>query len=469
MDELLQGGTPGEELASASGVNVRTGSGKPPQPVRAGFILWFALAYFGFWMTLLTPPIVGMAVYLSKVLPENQRNGALGLILAMGGVIGVLVNPIVGKLSDRTTSRYGMRKPWMVGGTIVAVIGLIVTATSTTVPLILLGYCIASLGLNATVATLIPLLPDQVPHRQRGKVSGILGMGLPVGAVGGAGLAQAFAAHPLWMFLAPAIVLAVGVAVLLTRYEDRTLDAAQVARLPRYGLRQFLGSFWVNPKRHQDFAWTWLSRFLVFMGVATLVTFQSVYLVEHLGFSLTAVPMLVALATSIHYLFVFVASPVAGWLSDRIDRRKIFVGIAALFYAVGLGVIASADSFTVFLIGMAITGIGEGAYSAVDLALVTDVLPNPDDAAKEMGVFAVANTLPPAIAPAIAPALLAIPFLAKGDGGNFVALFAVAALLAVLGALAISPVRATRVRSMERCDANAFPRPDAAPTLSGAE
>jgi MFS family permease len=448
MDELLQRKTPGEDLMPASAVGVQADSGEPSQPVRAGFVLPFALAYFGFWMTLLTPPIVGMALYLSKVLPEDRRNGALGLILAMGGVIGVLVNPIVGKLSDRTTSRYGMRRPWMVGGTIVAIIGLVVTATSTTVPLILLGYCIASLGLNATAAALIPLLPDQVPHQQRGKVSGILGMGLPVGAVGGAGLAQAFAAHPLWMFLAPAMVLAVGVAVLVTRYQDRTLDAAHAARLPRYGLREFLASFWVNPMRHRDFAWTWLSRFLVFMGVATLVTFQSVYLVEHLGFSFTAVPLLVALATSVHYLFVFAASPVAGWLSDRMDRRKIFVGIAALFYAVGLGVIASADSLTVFLIGMAVTGVGEGAYSAVDLALVTDVLPHPDDAGKEMGVFALANTLPPAIAPAIAPVLLAIPFLARGEGGNFVALFAVAALLAVLGALAIIPVRAGRDRSM---------------------
>jgi MFS family permease len=448
MDELLQQESPLKELASAGETEARTGPEKPPQPVRLGFILAFALAYFGFWMTLLTPPIVGMAVYLSKVLPENQRNGALALILALGGVVGVLVNPIVGKLSDRTTFRGGMRKPWMIGGTTVAVIGLTLTATSTTVPLILLGYCIASLGLNTTVATLIALLPDQVPHRQRGKVSGILGMGLPVGAVGGAGLAQAFAAHPLWMFLAPAMVLAVGVAVLLTRYQDRTLDPAQAARLPRYRLREFLSSFWVNPNRHRDFAWTWLSRFLVFMGVATLVTFQSVYLADHLGFPLTDVPLLVALATTIHYLFVFAASPIAGWLSDRIDRRKIFVGIAALFYAAGLGVIASADSFTVFLIGMAITGIGEGAYSAVDLALVTDVLPNPDQAAKEMGVFAVANTLPPAIAPAIAPILLAIPFLAKGDGGNFTALFTTAALLAVLGALAISPVRAARDRSM---------------------
>ena len=93
---------------------------------------------------------------------------------------------------------------------------------------------------------------------------------------------------------------------------------------------------------------------------------------------------------------------------------------------------------------MAVTGIGEGAYLAVDLALVTDVLPNPDEAAKEMAVFNVATALPPAVAPAVAPLFLAIPVLSKGTESNYVALFIVAALFAALGALAIRPVRSAR-------------------------
>lgn len=146
----------------------------------------------------------------------------------------------------------------------------------------------------------------------------------------------------------------------------------------------------------------------------------------------------------VHYLFVFLSSPVTGWLSDKIDRRKIFIAFTAVLYAIGLVVIASAHSFSAFLVGMAITGLGEGAYAAVDLALVTDVLPNPDEAAKEMGIFTVASTLPPAVAPAIAPLFLAIPYLARGDGGNFVALFGASAIFAVLGALAIRKVKSVR-------------------------
>jgi MFS family permease len=433
----------GAPIRSAASVSP-SGFHSPIKPVGPGFVVPFALAYFGYWIAFLTPPIVAFSVYLSIVLPEDQRNSALSLVLGVAGVVGVIANPLIGKLSDHTTSRLGMRKPWMIVGVLITTVGMVITATSTTVPLILLGWCIATVGLNGTVAALVALMPDHVPHHQRGRISGILGLGVPVGAVGGALLAQNFTAQPLLMFLVPVGVLAVGVAILLVSYKDRRLTPEEARRLPKLGLREFLDSYWVSPRKHPDFAWTWLSRFLVFMGVATLVTFQAFYLINQLGFPVEQVAALIAVSTLVHYVFVFISSPIAGWLSDKLDRRKIFIAVTALLYAVGLVFIASASSFTVFLIGMAITGIGEGAYAAVDLALVTDVLPNPDEAAKEMGVFTVASTLPPAVAPAIAPVFLAIPFAAMGDGGNFVALFMASAVFAALGALAIRPVRAVR-------------------------
>jgi MFS family permease len=262
--------------------------------------------------------------------------------------------------------------------------------------------------------------------------------------VGGAGLAQAFTTRPLLLFLAPAVVLVIGVGLLLPAYTDRRLRREDARQLPRFDWREFLGSYWVSPRRYPDFGWTWLSRFLVFMGVSTLVTFQAFYLIDQLRIPLERVATLVAVSTLVHYAFVFAASPVGGWLSDRLDRRKVFITVAAGLYAAGLAVIAFAESFPVFLVGMAVTGIGEGAYLAVDLALVTDVLPNPDEAAKEMAVFNVATALPPAVAPAVAPLFLAIPVLSKGTESNYVALFIVAALFAALGALAIRPVRSAR-------------------------
>lgn len=119
-------------------------------------------------------------------------------------------------------------------------------------------------------------------------------------------------------------------------------------------------------------------------------------------------------------------------------RRKLFVATAAVVYGIALLFVAAADRFGGFLIGMAIAGVGFGVYAAVGLALVADVLPDPDNAAEDRGVFNTASALPQSVAPAIAPAILAI------SGGSYSVLFAVAGGIAVLSAPAILPVRAIR-------------------------
>ena len=86
---------------------------------------------------------------------------------------------------------------------------------------------------------------------------------------------------------------------------------------------------------------------------------------------------------------------------------------------------------------MAIGGLGFGMYLAVDLALVADVLPDRDNA-KDLGVLNIAGALPFSVAPAIAPAILAI------GSGSYGVLYAVGGVSAILGAVAILPVRRVR-------------------------
>jgi MFS family permease len=103
-----------------------------------------------------------------------------------------------------------------------------------------------------------------------------------------------------------------------------------------------------------------------------------------------------------------VASPLAGRLSDKVGRRKVFVAVAALIYSAALLLIATAGSLHGYLVGMTISGLGFGMYMAVDLALVVDVLPATGSSAKDLGVLNIAGALPFALAPAFAPAVLAL-------------------------------------------------------------
>ena len=308
--------------------------------------------------------------------------------------------------------------------------------------MILVGWCIAQLSFNALLAALVALLPDQVPLEQRGRVSGLLGIGLPVGLVGGTFFAQAVSESIFLMFMAPAAAGMVLVLILATILDDRRQSPDY--RPPPYTLRQFLGSFWVNPVRHPDFGWAWLSRFLLNMGVATLVTYNVFYLIDHLGMRQERVPRLIFITTLVLNVGLVIVSVVSGWLSDIAGgRRKVFIWGSAGVFGVGTTIIAFAASFDFYLVGVAICGIGIGIYLAVDLALVSQVLPNPDDASKDLGVFNIANSLPQSLAPAIAPIFLAIPLFASG-GDNYTALYLVAALFAIAGALAILPVKGVR-------------------------
>ena len=128
----------------------------------------------------------------------------------------------------------------------------------------------------------------------------------------------------------------------------------------------------------------------------------------------------------------------AGRLSDRLGRRKVFVSVAAVVYAAALLVIANAGGLGGYLVGMTISGLGFGMYMAVDLALVVDVLPDTGSAAKDLGVLNIAGALPFALAPALAPAILAL------GGGSYTVLYAVAGGCALIGAAAILPVKGVR-------------------------
>ncbi len=437
MNELSSN-EPGSERAST--VTSPTMASKeaplPLQRVGPGFILAYAIAYFGAWIALLTPVIVALAIRIQQLDPVGKV-GDIALITGVGAVFGFLSSPFFGKLSDRTTSRLGMRRPWLIAGVIGTAIGLLIVAFAQTIPIILLGWCVTNVAFWALAGVLVAVLPDQVPDEQRGLVSGILGMCQQLATIGGVFVAQLVGGSTFWMFMLPAVVALVTVLVFTLVLKDRTLDPSR--RSP-YNFGEFLRSFWVNPVRYPDFGWAWLSRFLLFLALATLLDFQVYYLIDHLHQAPTAVVGLVLIATLIQTVCVVLSSNLSGVLSDRAQRRKIFVMAAALIYAVGLLIVAFTMSFTIFVIAVAIVGIGQGAYLAVDLALGSEVLPEHGrEAAKDMGVFFIANALPPTIAPAIA-----LIFLGIGRGNNYTALFIAAAVYALLGALAIQPVKGVR-------------------------
>ncbi|MDQ1620430.1 MAG: hypothetical protein QOE19_2999 [Actinomycetota bacterium] len=427
--------------AGLDGVACRTAAKAPAgessvvHRVGWGFISLYTLAYTSTCLLFLAPALVSLALKVNSLVGIEQAPNSLALVTGIGALLAMFGNPFFGRMSDRTSSQLGMRRPWMVIGLVGGSLGILIVALAPNIPVVLLGWCIAQLFFNALLAAQVAVLPDQVPAVQRGLVAGVLGVCLPIASVSGTFLVQLFTGNQLAMFLGPCAIGGFFVLVFAVTLEDRRL-AKEVK--PTWSLREFLSTFYVNPRKSPDFAWAFASRFLFVLAYAFLSTYQAYYLLDKIGSAEAGVPHQIFLGTLTQSSVLVAASLVGGRLSDRTGRRKSFVLTAAIVYGVSMFAIAIASNFNGYLVGMAIGGLGFGMYVAVDLALVADVLPDNANAAKDLGVLNIAGALPFSVAPAIAPAILAI------GGGSYSALYAFAGVCAIIGAFAILPVKSVR-------------------------
>ncbi len=405
------------------------------QRVGWGFISLYTLAYMSTCLVFLAPALVTLALKVNSLVGIEQAPRSLALVTGTGALVAMVGNPFFGRMSDRTSSPWGMRRPWMLIGLVGGSSGILLVAVAPDIPVVLVGWCIAQLLFNALLAAMVAVLPDQVPATQRGQVSGILGVCLPVAAVSGTFLVQLFAGNQLAMFMVPCAIGGFFILIFAVTLKDRRLAGSVT---PPWTLRELLRTFYVAPRANPDFAWAFASRFMFVLAYAFLVTYQAYYLLGKLGSAEAEVPHQIFLGTLVQSVVLVVASVVAGRLSDRTGRRKVFVLVASIVYGLALFVVAIASGFNGFLVGMAIGGLGFGMYMAVDLALVVDVLPDHENVAKDLGVFNIAGALPFAVAPAIAPVILTL------GAGNYAVLYAVAGACAVVGALVILPVKGVR-------------------------
>jgi MFS family permease len=407
----------------------------PTARVGVGFISLFTLAYMSANLVFQAPILVTLPLKVSSLVGIKQAPGSLALVASVGAFVAIFGNPFFGRMSDRTTSRLGMRRPWMVIGVVGGTAGVAIVSFAPSITVVLLGWCIAQLFFNAMLASLAAVLPDQIPVAQRGTVSGVLGICLPIAAVSGTYIVKLFSGQHIATFLVPCAMGGFFILLFAVVLNDRRIAKAD---RPAWSMREFASTFYVKPRTSPDFAWAFASRFMFLMAYALLATYEAYYLLQKIGTAVADVPQQIFLGTLVQGAVIVAASLIGGHLSDRTRRRKIFVFTAAIVYGLAMFALAIASNFNGFLVGMAISGLGFGVFAAVDLALVVDVLPNPGHNGKDLGVFNIAGALPFSLAPALAPTILAI------GGGSYGVLYAVAGVCAILAAVAIMGVKGVR-------------------------
>jgi MFS family permease len=224
-----------------------------------GFIALYTSAYMGTVLVLIAPLLVTLALKVDSLVGSRQAPNSLALVTGIGALVAMLGNPFFGRMSDRTSSPWGMRRPWMVIGLGGGSFGILLVALAPTIPVVLVGWCIAQLMFNALLAAQVAVLPDHVPPAQRGLVSGVLGVCLPIAAVSGTFFVQLFTGNQIAMFLVPCAIGGFFILLFALSLKDRRLARAN---RPPWSLRELVRSFYVDPRHSPDFAWAFLSRFL---------------------------------------------------------------------------------------------------------------------------------------------------------------------------------------------------------------
>jgi MFS family permease len=408
----------------------------PTRPVSNWFMLAYALTYLAVYIALFTPLLATIAVKIGQIAPPADTAKNLGIVLAPGAFAALLAAPIFGAISDRTQYGFGKRKTWIVAGAAITFLGLLMMALGTSLTMLAIGWFAVQVGSNASLAAGNALLPEHVPEHQRGRVSALLGIALSLSFLAGSYISQFTTGSNVLMFLVPWALVPIAIALVLSCFKD-----GPVGQLPPFKAIDLARTFWVNPVKHPDFAWAFLSRFLVFMGVAYYLSYQFLFIGGQLKLSQVEALNALFLSQLVSTVVTVICTLISGWLSDRMGRRKPVVFVAGIFVAIGLLIIATSTDLNQFLIGAAVYGVGQGIYFAVDMALVAAVLPNPDATGKDLGVFNIASTFPQTVAPVIAPIFLAIGSVA---GGNLPAVFIAGAVFAVIGSFAVMPIRGTR-------------------------
>jgi Na+/melibiose symporter-like transporter len=405
------------------------------------FVSCFWLAYNIHWGALIA---IVMPSQIAAIVGDSQKEFYNGIIPPIGALVSLLVTPLAGALSDRSRSRYGRRRPFMLVGTLINLLFLALIAglgTGSNIWLFLLCYMGIQLGNNWSGGPYAGLIPDVVPEAQRGSASGWMGLmtavGTLIGALAAGQLIQSGNYWPIYSLIM--VALLVMLALTLWRVRERPLEEDP----GRIELDAFLRSFLLDPQRYRNFYWVLVTRGLVTMGIYSVFTFFQFFLQdiikvqnpEEQASFLVGIIIATGIPTSL----------IAGSLSDRYGRKPLIYlsgGIMALAAIIFI-VVSQAPSLAFTYVVGALFGIGYGAYQAVDWALALDVLPGGEDAAKDMGIWHVSLVLPQILAPAITGLTLNA---LKGTSLllGYTVVFVLTAIWFVLGTLFVRQVRGVR-------------------------
>ena len=354
-----------------------------PLPRLVGMTI-FAFA-LGISINVLEPAILGHKML--QYAPE-WKNTALGMATFAGLIVAVLVQPIIGQLSDRTRSRFGARAPYLILGTALVILSHSTIAAAPSLTVVVLGLLGLQLASNTVQGPWQALVPDQIPSGQRGLASGLKATFDILGFITGRQLGGMLVARGQVVGAASVAAAAFAGALLVT-----LISGTRPRRV--YPIRRsdkppsWLSAFKIDWRHHPAFSLWFVNRMLFWGAIIAVNTFLLFFIIDVHGLPEPAAQRLVAQLGVVLGLAVLLFAIPSGWLADRIGRRTLIAG-ACILAAAGVALLMLLHSPTGLTAGAGFVGIGTGVFLSGSWAMVTDLVPA-EEAARYLGVANIAS------------------------------------------------------------------------------
>jgi MFS family permease len=396
-----------------------------------------------FWLGLTSIDAVVNAAVQSKLRFEHlvqpgTEGQSLAIVAVLTFVFSVAIQPTVGSISDYAATRWGRRKPFIVGGALFDAVFLLGIASANSLLAIAAFSTLLALSTNVARGPFQGYVPDLVPEKQVGLASSMVGLMQVLGNVLGFGLA-AVADIEGSVGLAIVAIAAVEIGTMLSVVLRVPNGPPAKPRNGRSWASIAAETWGTDILRERSYLWLLASRLFILMGGAALLNFIKLYLadVHTLNQAQTGAAFLNMLIAVV--LTSLIAIVPAARLSDRYGRKPVIYACTG-FGIAGVALIAAAPDLLVATIGAALFGASQGTFLAVDWALMTDIIPRASSG-RYMGLSNVVTASSTTIAVAIGGPIIDALNRSSGIGTGERIELILGAVYFLVGALALIPVR----------------------------
>lgn len=308
-----------------------------------------------------------------------------GVVMALDNVFAVFMLPIFGALSDKTTSKYGRRTPFIVIGTIFAVLTFIFLPIIDSLWLFIVVLLLALVSMSIFRSPAVALMPDVTCKPHRSKANAVINLMGTAGGIIVLGLGMVFKTSEagkidfFWFIVAVSVVMLIGLVVFILTVKETKWATEMQLNTEKYfpdqevEQREKQSNDKLSRGQFKSLMFILASVILWYMGYNAVTSKFSLYASNVLKQDYNSTMLIAQGAAIISYIPV-------GIIASKVGRKNsIIAGVIMLFTAFLFAIFVKPDTTPLVMYALfALAGIGWATINVNSYPMVVELAKNSD-------------------------------------------------------------------------------------------